>query len=150
MARKTAKTAAAPGKRTREPDTVRVEAYLAACPEPHQTSLRKVRGVILAAAPDAIEIIHYQMPAIHQGVGVICYAAFKNHCSLFPMSARTRRDFSDELAGYPGGAGTIQFPPDKPPPAALIRKIVKARLAEIALRVAARKAKKTPPKKPAK
>ena len=109
-------------------------------PEPHQTSLRKVRAAIRAAAPEAIETIYYQMPAIHQGVGVICYSAFKNHCSLFPMSAGTRRDFANELTKYLGGAGTIQFPPDKPPPATLIRRIVKARLAEIAATVAKKKA----------
>ncbi len=150
MAGKSAKPASPVRARGRPPETARVEAYLAACAEPHQSTLRRVREVIRSAAPEAVEIIYYQMPAFHQNGGVICYAAFRNHCSLFPMSARTRRDFADELAGYPGGAGTIQFPPDKPPPAALIRRIVKARIAENDTRVASRNTSKAAKKLAAK
>lgn len=118
-----------------------VDAYIAACPEPHRTTLSLVRERIRAAAPDATEAIHYQMPAFHQDGGLVCYAAFKAHCSLFPMSYLPRRQLAAELGRYGGKKGTIQFPVDKPLSATLIRKIVKLRIAENAGKQAARGAK---------
>jgi uncharacterized protein YdhG (YjbR/CyaY superfamily) len=60
----------------------------------------------------------------------VAYGAFKEHCSFFPMSGRVVEEFADELKGYKTAKGTIQFPMDKPLPAALVKKMVKARVAQ--------------------
>jgi len=108
-----------------------VEEYLAVVPEPARTTLEKVRATIRAAAPaEATEVISYGMPAFRYKGALIAYAAFKDHCSLFPMSAALIAQMSVELAKFSTAKGTIRFPSDKPPSAALIRKIVKARVAQ--------------------
>jgi uncharacterized protein YdhG (YjbR/CyaY superfamily) len=117
--------------RTRESKDVprSVDEYLSGLPEPARRTLGKVRAAIRAAAPpEATETISYGMPAFkHKGI-VAWFAAFSNHCSLFPTPAIIET-FKDELRGYSTSKGTIQFPLDRPPPAALIRKLVKARIA---------------------
>ena len=108
-----------------------VEAYLAGCPEPHRTTLEKMRAMIRAAAPrEATEGISYGMPAFRYKGGLVGYAAFKEHCSFFPMSTTLLDDFADEVKGYRTSKGTLQFPADKPLPAALVKKMVKARVAQ--------------------
>jgi uncharacterized protein YdhG (YjbR/CyaY superfamily) len=108
-----------------------VEAYLARVPEPARTTLEKVRAAIRAAAPaEATEALSYGMPAFRYKGALVGYAAFKDHCSFFPMSATLLDDFKDELGACRTSKGTIQFPLDKPLPAALVKKIVKARVAE--------------------
>jgi uncharacterized protein YdhG (YjbR/CyaY superfamily) len=78
---------------------------------------------------EATETISYQMPAIrHNGV-LVWYAAFSNHCSLFPTAA-VMDEFKNELKGFTTSKGTVQFPLDKPLPVALIKKIVKTRVAQ--------------------
>jgi len=105
--------------------------YLARVPEPARTTLSKIRAVIRAAAPkEATECISYGMPAFRYEGALVGFAAFANHCSLFPMNAGLIVAFQDELKGYETAKGTIRFPVDKPLPAALVRKIVKARVAE--------------------
>jgi len=116
-----------------------VAAYLADVPEAARAALRKLRRDIKAAAPEAVELIAWGMPAFKQGRLLVGYAAFKDHCSLFPMSTAVMRRFADELSRYDTTKGTVHFPADKPLPAALVRKLVKARLAENAARQAARK-----------
>ena len=108
-----------------------VDEYLAGVPEPARGTLQKLRETIRAAAPkDAIEKISYGMPAFYYKGGLVGYAAFAKHCSLFPMNSSLVKNFEAELAGYKTSKGTIQFPQDKPLPAALVKKIVKARVAE--------------------
>ncbi len=104
-----------------------VEAYLARVPEPARTTLEKLRATIRAAAPkEATEAISYGMPSFqHQG-GLVAYAAFKQHCSFFPMGWGAIEEFAGELEGYRVSKGTIQFAPDKPLLAALVKKMVKA------------------------
>ena len=105
--------------------------YLAGVPEPARGTLMKLRAVIRSAAPaDATEAISYGMPAFKHKGPLIGYAAFAGHCSLFPMNASLIEEFKDELKNYSTSKGTIRFPVDKPPPAALVKKIVKARVAE--------------------
>jgi uncharacterized protein YdhG (YjbR/CyaY superfamily) len=108
-----------------------VDQYLAAVPEPAHKTLEKIRAAIRSAAPpEATETISYGMPAFkHKGV-LVWFAAFANHCSLFPTSAIIEK-FKSELKAYTISKGTIQFPPDKPLPAALVKKIMKARIAQI-------------------
>lgn len=107
-----------------------VESYLAACPEPHRTTLEKMRASIRSAVPkETTETISYGIPTFKYKGGLVAYAAFKQHCSFFPMSGRLVEDFADELKPYKTSKGTIQFPVDKPLPPALVKKLVKAKLA---------------------
>ena len=111
------------------PETV--DAYLAAVPEEQRAALEKLRNQIKAAAPGATETISYQMPAFKlRGRLLVSFAAFKNHCSFFPMSGAVIEAHMDELKPYYTSRGTIRFTPGKPLPAALVKKLVKARIAE--------------------
>jgi uncharacterized protein YdhG (YjbR/CyaY superfamily) len=106
--------------------------YLARVPEPAHSTLQKVRAAIRSALPPAAaETISYQIPAFRHGEIVIWFAAFADHCSLFP-TGRIIEMFKADLKPYTLSKGTIQFPTDKPLPVALIKKMVKARLAQIA------------------
>jgi uncharacterized protein YdhG (YjbR/CyaY superfamily) len=108
-----------------------VESYLAACPEPHRTTLEKLRATIRSVVPkETTEAISYGMPSFRYKGGLVGYAAFKEHCSFFPMSGRLVEEFADELKAYKTSKGTIQFPIDKPLPAPLVKKMVKARVAQ--------------------
>ena len=108
-----------------------VEAYLAKVSEPARATLEKVRASIRAAAPkEAEECISYGMPAFRYKGALVGYAAFKQHCSFFPMSASLLDDFADDVKNYRTAKGTLQFAPDKPMPAALVKKMVKARVVQ--------------------
>jgi uncharacterized protein YdhG (YjbR/CyaY superfamily) len=109
-----------------------IDDYLARVPEPAHTTLQKLRAAIRSALPPAAtETISYKIPAFRHGEIIIWFAAFANHCSIFP-TARVINIFKDDLKSYTISKGTIQFPIDKPLPAALIKKMVKARLSQIA------------------
>ena len=107
-----------------------VDEYLAGVPEPARSALNKIRAAIRCAVPpEATETISYGIPAFkHKGVRV-WFAAFSNHCSLFP-TASVVEAFKNELKGFSTSKGTIHFPADKPLPSALVKKLVKARLAQ--------------------
>jgi uncharacterized protein YdhG (YjbR/CyaY superfamily) len=106
-----------------------VDEYLAGVPKEARATLEKLRQTIKAAAPMASEVISYQMPMYkHHGM-VVGFAAFKNHCSIFPGAA-VMDAHKEELGRYDTSKGTIRFPANKPLPAALVRKLVKARIAE--------------------
>src|SRR5882762_3562708 len=107
-----------------------VDEYLADVPEPARGTLNKIRAAIRSAVPpEATECISYGMPAFkHKGV-LVWFAAFSDHCSLFP-TASVIEAFKKELKGYTTSKGTIHFPTDKPLPAALVKKLVKARVAQ--------------------
>ncbi len=111
-----------------------VEEYLAGVPEPARSTLNKVRAAIRTAVPPGTtETISYGIPAFkHNGV-LMWYAAFANHCSLFPTGA-VMEAFKKELKGFATSKGTIQFSTDKPLPIALVKKLVKARVAQSASR----------------
>ena len=106
-----------------------VDDYLAALPDEARTTLEKIRKSIRAAAPKATEGISYQMPMYKQHGMLIGFAAFKNHCSIFPGPGAIARHKS-ELKGYETSKGTIRFPIGKPLPAALVKAIVRERIAE--------------------
>jgi uncharacterized protein YdhG (YjbR/CyaY superfamily) len=123
-----------PAKAKNKPSAapITIDAYLAAIPQPAHTTLQKVRTAIRSALPAAAtETISYKIPAFRHGEIVIWFAAFADHCSLFP-TGRVIEMFKDDLKPYALSKGTIQFPTDKPLPASLIKKMVKARLAQIA------------------
>jgi uncharacterized protein YdhG (YjbR/CyaY superfamily) len=107
-----------------------VDEYLAAVPEPARSTLNRVRAAIRAEVPaETTEIISYGIPAFKYNRVLVWLAAFKDHCSLFP-TAEVIRMFQEELKGYSVSKGTIHFATDKPLPAALVRKMVRARLAQ--------------------
>jgi uncharacterized protein YdhG (YjbR/CyaY superfamily) len=108
-----------------------VDEYLASTPEPAQSTLRHIRAVIRSVVPvETTEVISYGMPMFKFNGMLVGYAAFKNHCSLFPTGSGVLDRFEKELKGYRTSKGTIQFPPDKPLPAGLVKKIVRARVKE--------------------
>ena len=108
-----------------------VDEYLAGVAEPARSTLSKMRAAIRSVVPpEASETISYRMPAFkHNGV-LVWFAAFSDHCSLFPTAAVVEA-FKNELEGYATSKGTIQFPTDKPLPTRLIKKLVKARVKQI-------------------
>jgi uncharacterized protein YdhG (YjbR/CyaY superfamily) len=111
--------------------TGEVEAYLAKVPEPARTTLEKLRATIRSIVPpDTTEKLSYGIPSFHYKGGLVAYAAFKKHCSFFPMQASLIDEMKDELKNYRTAKGTLQFPQDKPLPPALVKKMVKARIAE--------------------
>jgi uncharacterized protein YdhG (YjbR/CyaY superfamily) len=117
-----------------------VEDYLAALPEDRRAALELLRTTIRAAAPEATETISYQMPTFKlHGRVLVYYAAFKDHCSLFPASEGVMKALGDELEPYFSGKGTLRFTPDKPIPVALVKKIVKARIEENSARTSLRR-----------
>ena len=110
-----------------------VEDYLAALPEAPRAALEKLRKTIKAAAPEAIETISYHMPTFKDhGRFLVSYAAFKDHCSLFPASKAVMDAHGEALKPFFSGKGTLRFHPDRPIPPALVKKIVRTRIEEIA------------------
>jgi uncharacterized protein YdhG (YjbR/CyaY superfamily) len=111
-------------------DVSGVDAYVAKVPEPARTTLNKMRAAIRSAVPaEAVETISYRIPAFKHGRILVWFAAFTNHCSLFPTAAVVDA-FKTELVGRATSKGTVQFATDKPLPIALIRRMVKARVAQ--------------------
>jgi uncharacterized protein YdhG (YjbR/CyaY superfamily) len=109
-----------------------VQEYLSWQDVPRRAALDRLRDAIRAAAPEATEGISYSMPAfLLDGKGMVCYAAFNDHYSLFPMSTAVMEQHADELGDRVTGKGTIRFSYDERLPVTLVKKIVKTRLAEL-------------------
>ncbi len=107
-----------------------VDEYLARVPEPARGTLNKIRAAIRSVVPpEATEAISYGIPAFKYNGPLVWFAAFSNHCSLFP-TASVIEAFKNELKGFSTSKGTIHFPADKPLPAALVKTLVKARVAQ--------------------
>jgi uncharacterized protein YdhG (YjbR/CyaY superfamily) len=107
-----------------------IDEYLARVPEPARGTLNKIRAVIRSVAPpEATEAISYGIPAFKYKGVLVWFAAFSKHCSLFPGSSVIEA-FKNELKEFSISKGTIQFPVDKPLPAALVKKLVNARIGE--------------------
>jgi uncharacterized protein YdhG (YjbR/CyaY superfamily) len=129
MKKAKSRTGGIPKRSRARPKTV--ADYLAGVPAPARTTLLKIRSVIRAAVPRAAtETISYGIPAFRTDRILVWYAAFTNHCSVFPTGA-VLQAFTGDLAGYVVSKGTVQFPIDRPPPVALIRKLVRARVAAL-------------------
>ena len=108
-----------------------IDEYISLAPAETRATLEKLRRTILAAAPGATEVISYQMPAFrYEGRLVVSFAAWKSHCSLYPMSYAVIDAHRGELTEYSIQKGTIRFTHDRPLPAGLVKKLVKARIAE--------------------
>ena len=124
--RRAAKAKTSSKSRSAAPATV--DQYIAAVPEPARGALQQIREAIRSVVPpEATEIISYKIPAFRHKKTLVWYAAFSNHCSLFPTAAVIEA-FEDELKGFSASKGTIHFPLDKPMPVELIKRIVKARV----------------------
>jgi uncharacterized protein YdhG (YjbR/CyaY superfamily) len=109
-----------------------VRAYLAALPPRARRHMKEIRSIVRSVAPDATESFSYRMPGFRLDNRVfLYYAAFAAHCSLYPMGAKIRRAHAAALKGYKTSTGTIQFPLDQPLPAALMKRLIKARMAEV-------------------
>jgi len=106
-----------------------IDDYIAAQPDNVKASLEKLRQTIRKAAPDAEEVISYQMPAFKFYGVLVYFAAFKNHFGFYPTSAAVKV-FKDKLRIYEYSKGTIKFPLDKPIPTKLVTEIVKFRVRE--------------------
>jgi uncharacterized protein YdhG (YjbR/CyaY superfamily) len=119
------------GRATKQKSAAKdVQKYLAEAPPAARNNLNALRAAIRSAVPSgAAEIISYGIPAFKDKKVLVWYAAFANHCSLFP-TASVIEGFKDELKGFYTSKGTVQFPIDKPLPTALIKKMVRARVAE--------------------
>ena len=105
--------------------------YLAALSPDQRAALEKLRKAIKTAVPKAEECISYGLAAFRlAGKALVAIGASTNHCAFYPMSSKTVQAHQEELKGYDTSKGTIRFPADKPLPATLVRKLVKARIAE--------------------
>ena len=109
-----------------------VDQYLKTVPEPHRSTLKKLRQTILKIEPNAKEVISYGMPAYKIDEGIICgFLASKKHCSYFPFSGSVLKDLVKETAKYDQSIGTLRFEVDKPLPQSLVRKLIKVKKIEL-------------------
>jgi uncharacterized protein YdhG (YjbR/CyaY superfamily) len=104
-----------------------IDHYISGFPEQSRALLEQLRETIKLAAPEAIEVISYGMPAFKQNGILVYFAAYKNHIGFYPTASGIEA-FKTELSSYQWSKGTIQFPLDKPLPSELITKIVKHRI----------------------
>jgi uncharacterized protein YdhG (YjbR/CyaY superfamily) len=113
-----------------------VEDYIAGLPGDRRAAIDLLRQTIKAAAPEATETIAYSMPAFRSNGGqfLVSYAAYKQHYSLFPASGAVVEVLGEEIRPFLAGKGTIRFPAGEPIPTALVKKVVRVRLEEIAAR----------------
>ncbi len=114
-------------KRTAAKD---VDEYLASVPEKSRVALEKLRKTIKSAVPGATEVISYQIPTFKYHGPLVAFAAFPNHCSFFVMSTVVMEAHMAKFKSFDTGKATIHFQANKPLPAALVRMLVKARIAE--------------------
>jgi uncharacterized protein YdhG (YjbR/CyaY superfamily) len=110
---------------------VSVDAYLASLPPERAAVMSQLRATIRAAAPDAVELISYNMPAFKtHGQFLVSYDAYKAHYSLFPASEAVIQGLGADIGPYLFGSGTIRFPADQPLPVELVRRVIEIRVAE--------------------
>ena len=118
-------------KRERESAGARVRRYMARQPAKHRAALRKIRAIIRATAPRAVEHFSYGIPGFRLNERpLVWYAAFKQHVSLYPVTASIKRALAGTIDGYQTSTGTLRLPLDEPLPVTLIKKIVTVRARE--------------------
>jgi uncharacterized protein YdhG (YjbR/CyaY superfamily) len=108
-----------------------IDEYLKNTQYDQRRALNKLRQTIRAAVPEAQERISYGIPAFRlNGRSLVFFAAWANHCAFYPGSSVVLKKFRDDLKNFQISKGTIRFSPDKPLPMALVKRLVKARMAE--------------------
>ena len=108
-----------------------IDEYLASVKPDQQAALEKLRQAIHAVAPGAEECISYGIPAFRlNGRSLVFFGAWANHCAFYPGSSATLKEFKNDLKGFRTSKGAVRFSPDKPRPMALVKKLVKTRMAE--------------------
>ena len=114
-----------------------VDEYMAQLPDDRRAVMEQLRSTIRSAAPDATEVISYNMPAFRLGGRfLVSYEAFKHHYSLFPWNEEMLDELGDEMKPYAVGKGTIRFPADQPIPLDLVTRIVAFKVREVAQKAA--------------
>jgi uncharacterized protein YdhG (YjbR/CyaY superfamily) len=109
-----------------------VDAYLRGLDEPKRSTLQTLRRTILEIVPEAEQVISYRVPAFRVGGKTVAgFAAFKDHLSYLPFSGSVLRQLADELDGYTMTKSALHFPVDRPLPKALVKKLIRVRLAEL-------------------
>ncbi|MDQ6870932.1 MAG: DUF1801 domain-containing protein [Gemmatimonadota bacterium] len=113
-------------------EALKLRAYFASLPPDARRRVEQLRETIRGAAPTATEVISYGIPAFRlNGRVLVWYASWKNHSSLYPITVSLRRGYERELKGYETSKGTIRLPLARPLPTGLVRRLVKARIAEL-------------------
>ena len=108
-----------------------IDEYLALAAPEQRVVLEKLRQTIHAAAPGAVEYIGYGLAGFkYDGRPLVYFGAWENHCAFYAASPAIQKEFEKELKGFEKSKGTIKFTPEKPLPLALVKKLVKARIAE--------------------
>ena len=125
--------------KTNKPTTI--DGYISQFPGDVQAVLRDVRSTIRRAAPDAEEVISYQMPAFRQHGILVYFAAWKNHVGLYPPISGDPA-IEKAIARYAGPKGNLQFPLDEPMPLALIERVVRLRVKQDTAKAAAKRGKR--------
>ena len=116
---------------TTKPKPATIDEYLAGVNADQRAVLEKLRQSIHAVAPKAEECISYGLAAFRlNGRPFVAFGATASHCAFYPMSSNTVAAFQEQLKGFETSKGTIRFSAHKPLPTALVRKLVKARMAE--------------------
>ncbi len=109
-----------------------VDRYLRGLEEPKRSTLQTLRRTILEIVPQAEQVISYRVPAFRVGGKTVAgFAAFKDHLSYLPFSGSALAQLADELDGYTMTKSALHFPVDRPLPKALVKKLIRVRLAEI-------------------
>lgn len=120
-----------------------IDDYIAVAPKEAQAALKQLRKTIKAAAPEATEVISYQIPTFRLNGALVGFAAMKDHLTFHLMNTEVLTEHAADLKGYALNKGSIRFQANKPLPATLVKKLVKARIAQNEGRAAKKAAKKT-------
>ena len=109
-----------------------IDAYLATLPADQHEALQRLRAEIARLVPDAVEAISYGMPTFKlHGRGLVWFAAWKAHCSIYPLTDTFLEAHADELKAYGRTRGSLHFTPEAPLPKALVEDLVRARLVDL-------------------
>jgi uncharacterized protein YdhG (YjbR/CyaY superfamily) len=113
-------------------EAAKVAAYIAKQPPAHRRILKRIRADLHAALPACEDYFSYRMPAVRSNGRLIAwYAGFRNHVSMFPMGPDVLKLAKVDASKYVTSKGTIQFPVEKPPSSALVKRLARAQLRKI-------------------